>query len=165
MSHSLRSRRGAPGPRDLRPSERSRRGLRSETDADSLSLSERSLDETGRAEELLDARTTAEAEPDRTVGRLKTQLELEKRAAPALEKKPIESVLNELRVLVEPRGIPVRGLSNLLKPSRDTSRHSRPPRLLLFAQGTKVTGDDGLGITHHAPPYSSPCVCYGFAST
>src|SRR5437667_12547900 len=103
MSHSLRSRRGAPYPRDLRPSERSRRGLRSETDADSLSLSERSLAETGRAEELLDARTTAEAEPHRTDGLRKTRLGLETGAAPGLGRMPLDSVVTELRVIVEPR--------------------------------------------------------------
>jgi len=116
--------------------------------ADSPWLSRGSLDGTGRAEELLDARATAEVEPDRTVGGLKTQLEPEERTAPALEKDPIESVLSELRVRVEARDISIRGLSNLSKPGRDARRRGRSPRPLLFAQCTKVTCDDRSGNTH-----------------
>ena len=61
---------------------------------------------------------------------------------------PIESVLNELRVRVETRRISVRGLANFSEPSRDTSRHGRPPSPLVRAQRAKITGEDRLGVTH-----------------
>jgi hypothetical protein len=97
----------------------------------------------------LHARTAAEGEPHRT-RRLEAKLETEEWTAAALEKDPVQSVLNDLSVLVETRGIPVRGLANLSKTSRDTRGKVPSPGPLLGAQRPEIAGEDRLAIAHRA---------------
>jgi hypothetical protein len=114
----------------------------------SRTLSGRGRLEAGRSEKLLDARSAAESEPDRTPRGIKAQLQKQEWTAATLQQDPVERVLNELSFRIESRGVPVRGLSHFAKPSRDTSGNGRSPSLLLAAQRTEIASQDRLVIAH-----------------